>query len=82
MHLLDLLCFSIGLTEGVSMFAPPHSRNSLLLAAEFEVLRSVHSKEALRAENGLLIDHVMKFERATSLVSLARTVQDDSCSGV
>jgi hypothetical protein len=80
--LLDLLCFSIGLTEGVSMFAPPYSRDSLLLAAEFEVLRSLHSKEASRTKNGLLIDHVMKFERASSLVSLAQTIQNDPRSGV
>lgn len=32
--LLDLLCLSIGLAEGVSMFAPPDTQESLRLAAE------------------------------------------------
>lgn len=43
--LLDLLCFSIGLVEGVSMFAPSDTQESLRLAAEYEALRAFHLDE-------------------------------------
>jgi hypothetical protein len=51
--LLDLLCFSIGLIEGISMFAPPDTQESLRLAAEYEALRSYHRDESRGRENGL-----------------------------
>ena len=41
--LLDLLCFSIGLIEGVSMFAPARTPESSKLAAAYTTLHSFHS---------------------------------------
>jgi hypothetical protein len=41
--LLDLLCFSIGLIEGVSMFAPAPTPESSKLAAAYTALHSFHS---------------------------------------
>jgi len=41
--LLDLLCFSIGLIEGVSMFAPAPTSESSKLAAAYTALHSFHS---------------------------------------
>jgi hypothetical protein len=41
--LLDLLCFCIGMTAGVSMFAPIPSDESLKLAAVYRTLCSFHS---------------------------------------
>jgi hypothetical protein len=41
--LLDLLCFSIGLIEGVSMFAPARTSESSKLAAAYTALHSFHS---------------------------------------
>ena len=49
--LLDLLCFSIGLVEGVSMFAPPVTQESLCLATKYEALRSYHRNESRGREN-------------------------------
>ena len=40
--LLDLLCFCIGMSEGVSMFAPPCTPESLKLAAVYRNLCSFH----------------------------------------
>lgn len=40
--LLDMLCFCIGMTEGVSMFAPPFTLESLKLAAVYRSLCSFH----------------------------------------
>jgi len=40
--LLDLLCFCIGMTEGVSMFAPPSTHDSPKLAAVYRNLCSFH----------------------------------------
>jgi hypothetical protein len=37
-----LLCFVIGMSEGVSMFAPRNTPESLRLALEYESLRSLH----------------------------------------
>ena len=42
--LLDLLCFCIGMTEGVSMFAPGNSPESAALAALYRDLHSFHSR--------------------------------------
>ena len=42
--LLDLLCFCIGMTEGVSMFAPGTSPESAGLAALYRDLHSFHSR--------------------------------------
>jgi hypothetical protein len=39
--LLDLLCYSIGLTEGISSFAPAPTSESLKLAAHFTWLQSL-----------------------------------------
>ena len=44
--LLDLLCFSIGMTEGVSMFGPPDTPESLHLAVDYEILRSFHQNQS------------------------------------
>jgi|HubBroStandDraft_1064217.scaffolds.fasta_scaffold89895_2 hypothetical protein len=41
--LLDLLCFSIGLIEGVSMFAPAPTAESANLAGVYKALHSFHS---------------------------------------
>jgi hypothetical protein len=41
--LLDLLCFSIGLIEGVSMFAPAPTAESANLAGVYKALHSLHS---------------------------------------
>jgi hypothetical protein len=41
--LLDLLCFSIGLIEGVSMFAPAPNAESANLAGVYNALHSFHS---------------------------------------
>lgn len=41
--LLDLLCFSIGLIESVSMFAPAPTSESSKLAAAYTALHSFHS---------------------------------------
>jgi hypothetical protein len=46
--LLDLLCFSIGLMEGVSMFAPGDSPESLALAAQYLELQSFHKMVVTR----------------------------------
>jgi hypothetical protein len=42
--LLDLLCFCIGMTEGVSMFAPGTLPESAALAALYRDLHSFHSR--------------------------------------
>jgi|SRR5581483_319167 len=41
--LLDLLCFCIGMTEGVSMFAPAPTLESSKLAAAYSALSSFHT---------------------------------------
>lgn len=52
--LLDLLCFCVGMTEGVSMFAPPSTPESLKLAAVYRNLCLLHitGNSAMKAETG------------------------------